>query len=370
MKTKAAVLNDVQQDWEVVELDLADPGPGEVLVRMEYAGLCHSDDHIRYGGATYPIVGGHEGAGVVEAIGEGVTRVKPGDHVAASWIPSCGECRWCASGLARLCDLGALMYTGQMARGGYRFSTSAGKEIGASAGVGTFAAHSVLDVRSLVPIDPDIPLEWASLVSCGVATGWGSVVNAGELRSGESIVIYGLGGIGVNSLRAAVSGGAGLVAVVDPLENKREIAKSFGADCVYATAKEAHADLWDRTHGVGMDLAVLTAGVVETPLVTAAFNLIRKGGRMVLTGVTDVPTDTSIELPGSLLTLFSKRIIGTLFGDCNPHADVPKLLRLAKDGKLKIDDLVTQRYRLEDINQGFADMLAGRNLRGMIVHEH
>jgi alcohol dehydrogenase/S-(hydroxymethyl)glutathione dehydrogenase/alcohol dehydrogenase len=347
---------------------LDDPGPGEVLVRMEYGGLCHSDAHG--GGPVFPSVGGHEGAGVVERVGEGVTRVRPGDHVAASWIPACGRCRWCATGQARLCDMGALMRTGELARGGFRFSDGTGRPYASKAGVATFAAHSVIDERSVVPVDPEVPLEWAALMSCGVATGWGSVVNAGALRPGESVVVYGMGGIGVNAVRAAVSGGAGLVAVVDPVAAKRQLAAAEGVDLVFETAHEAQDVLWERTGGIGMDLAVLAAGIVDAPLVSAAFALICKGGRMVLTGVSGDLQDISVRLPGSLLTLYSKRIVGSLFGDCVPQADIPRLLALAKAGALRVDDLVTSRYRLEDINQGFDDLLAGRNLRGMVRHEH
>jgi alcohol dehydrogenase/S-(hydroxymethyl)glutathione dehydrogenase/alcohol dehydrogenase len=242
--------------------------------------------------------------------------------------------------------------------------------------LGELRAASVVPVRAMCnasrsagpatrgTIDQDIPLEWAALVSCGVAIGWGSVViNAGQLKEGDTVVVYGFGGIGANAARAAVTGGAGLVAVVDPVEGKRQKAKEFGVDFVYASAEEAHSDLWERTHSVA-------AGVVESELVTVAFHLTRKGGTIALAGVTDVPADINIELPGSLLTLFSKKIVGILFGDCSPQADVPRLLRLAKAGKLKLDDLAITRYGLEDINQGFEDMLAGRNLRGVIVHEH
>lgn len=369
MKTKAAVLTGTHRPWEIMELDLEDPRPGEVLVRMDHAGLCHSDKHIQFGYVQYPIAGGHEGAGVVEAVGEGVTRVAVGDHVAVTWIPTCGDCRWCATGRSNLCDLGALMATGRLVKGGYRFSNAEG-HVGSQAGVATFAAHSVLDERSVIKIGNEVPLEWASLVSCGVATGWGSVVNAGNVRAGDTVAVYGCGGIGANAVRAAADTGAGLVVVIEPVAWKRDFAKKLGADVAFETAEEAHAEVWDRTGGVGVDVAVVTVGVVDSAVVGAAFNLARKGGAVVLTGVSDNMMENTIELPGSMLTLFSKRIIGTLFGDLNPHADVPRLLGMATSGKLVLDDLVTKRYRLEDINEGFEDMLAGRNIRGMIVHEH
>ncbi|ABH00817.1 alcohol dehydrogenase (plasmid) [Rhodococcus jostii RHA1] len=369
MKTKAAALTGVHRDWEVLEFDLDDPGPGEVLVQMKVAGLCHSDKHAKFGGMTYPLVGGHEGAGVVEAVGDGVSRVSIGDHVAVSWIPSCGTCRWCASGQSNLCDLGANMVTGELANGGFRFHRD-GTDIGAMAATGTFSQFSVVDQRSVVKVDPTIPFEWVSLVTCGVATGWGSVVNAGEVKAGDTVAVYGCGGIGSNAVRAAVGANAGLVAAIDPVESKLEFAKQSGADFVYTSAEEAHADLWERTYGVGADVTVVTVGVVTSEVVRAAFELTRKGGTVVLTGVSDDVMENTIELPGGILTLFQKRIVGSLYGHCNPLVDIPRLLRMAQAGKLVLDDLVTRRYALEDINQGFDDMLAGHNIRGLIVHDH
>jgi NDMA-dependent alcohol dehydrogenase len=368
MKTKAAALTGPDRDWEILEFDLDDPQPGEVLVRMKVAGLCHSDKHMKYSAAVYPFVGGHEGAGIVEAVGEGVTRLAVGDHVACSWIPSCGVCRFCSTGQSNLCDLGANMVTGELANGGYRFHLD-GEGIGAMAATGTFSQFSVLDQRSLVRVDSSIPLEWVSLVTCSVATGWGSVINSGNVRAGDTVAVYGCGGIGANAVNAAVNANADIVAVVDPVELKRTYAKQLGADFVFASAEEAHAELIDRTLGVGVDVTVVAAGVVTSDIVRAAFDVTRKGGTIVLTGVADDITEDTIVLSGSMLTLFHKRIIGSLYGGCNPVADIPKLLRLAQHGKLKLDDLVTRRYALGDVNQGFADMLNGHNIRGLIIHE-
>ncbi|WP_236791912.1 NDMA-dependent alcohol dehydrogenase [Amycolatopsis sp. GM8] len=369
MKARAAILRGKHQNHEVVDLEVDEPQPGEVLVRMEFAGICHSDNHTKWGSAPMPIVGGHEGAGVVEKLGEGVKRVAVGDHVAMSFIPACGVCRWCASGRGNLCDLGAKILTGELANGGYRYRLD-GVGIPGGAGLGTFSNYSVVDERSLVKVGNDVPLEWASLVSCGVATGWGAVVNAGNLHSGDTVAVYGAGGIGSNAVRAAVAGGASLVAVIDPAETKRDFAKASGADYVYATAEEAHADLWERTRGVGIDICVVAAGVVDSQMVNEAFKLARKGGAIVLVGLANDYAEHTIDLSGSMLTLFEKRIIGTLYGSCNPQADIPRLLGMARQGKLELDNLVTRKYALDDINQGFADMLEGRNIRGLIAHEH
>ncbi|WP_412519773.1 NDMA-dependent alcohol dehydrogenase [Actinomadura madurae] len=368
MKARAAILRRKHQDHEVVDIEVDEPLAGEVLVRMKFAGICHSDNHSKWGTVPMPIVGGHEGAGIVEKLGEGVKRVAVGDHVAMSFIPACGVCRWCASGRGNLCDLGAKILSGELVNGGYRYRLD-GVGIPGGGGLGTFSNYAVVDERSLVKVDHDIPLEWASLVSCGVATGWGAVVNAGNLRSGDTVAVYGAGGIGINTVRAAVAGGASLVAVIDPMETKRDFAKASGADLVYATAAEAHADLWEHTHGVGIDICVVTAGVVDSQIVSEAFQLARKGGSIVLVGLANDYSENTIQLSGSMLTLFEKRIVGTLYGSCNPSVDIPRLLGMARQGKLELDDLVTRRYSLEDINEGFADMLEGRSIRGLIVHE-
>ena len=369
MKTKAAVLTGIGREWEVFEVDLAEPRAGEALVRMEVAGLCHSDEHGKYGGQSLPMVGGHEGAGIVEAVGPGVSRVAVGDHVGISWIPSCGKCRWCVTGQSNLCDLGANIMTGELANGGFRFSLN-GQELGGTAAAGTFSQWIVVDERSLVTVDPQIPLEWVSLVTCGVATGWGSVVNAGQVRPGDVVVIYGSGGIGANAVQAAVGANAGTVAVVDPVAGKLDFARRLGADRTYDKSSDAHSDVLDLTRGVGADLAVITVGKVTSEVVRAAYEITRKGGTIVLTGVSDNIMEDTIQLPGSMLTLFQKRIVGSLYGHCNPRVDIPRLLSLAQSGKLALDEMITRRYRLDEINVGYADLLDGQNIRGVIIHEH
>src|SRR4051794_38716841 len=227
MKTKAGVLTGLHQDFEIVELDLDAPKVGEVLVQMKVAGLCHSDKHIKYGGVRLPLVGGHEGAGVVVEVGPGVTDLAVGDHVATSWIPSCGKCQWCRRGLGNLCDLGAMMMTGELVSGGYRFHRD-GVDFSSSAGLGTFSEYLVASQASLIKVDPSLPWEWVSLVTCGVTTGWGSVVNAAEVRAGDTVAVYGCGGIGSNAVLAAVESNAGFVAVIEPIGWKRELALKWG----------------------------------------------------------------------------------------------------------------------------------------------
>jgi alcohol dehydrogenase (nicotinoprotein) len=369
MKTKAAVLRDVGKDWEITELELDPPKAGEVLIRFAASGMCHSDDHLRTGDipVRFPIVGGHEGAGVVEETGAGVTRVRPGDHVVCSFLPVCGHCRFCARGMSNLCDLGALLYDNCLPDGTFRFH-GGGEDFGQMCMLGTFAQRAVLSESSCVKINDDIPLETAALVGCGVPTGWGTAVRAGEVRPGDTTVIYGVGGVGINAVQGAANAGARYVIAVDPVRSKRDIAAGLGATHTAADAETAQRIVTDVTWGVGADQALVTVGVVTQEVVTAAFGAVRKGGTVVITGLSG-PGKNTIVLPSFELTLMEKRLRGSLFGSGNPFDDIPLMLDLYRAGKLKLDELITTRYRLEDVNQGYADMHAGRNIRGLVVHE-
>jgi S-(hydroxymethyl)glutathione dehydrogenase/alcohol dehydrogenase len=370
MKTKAAVLRELGSDFEIVEMDLDPPKTGEVLMRWVAAGLCHSDEHLQTGDipVRYPIVGGHEGAGIVEEVGTGVTRLKPGDHVVCSFLPVCGHCRFCSRGMTNMCDLGALLYDNCLPDGTFRFHAD-GLDFGQMCLLGTFSQYSTVSEHSCVKIDDDLPLETAALVGCGVPTGWGTAVNAGGVRPGETVVIYGIGGVGINAVQGAAFAGAQHVIAVDPLANKREFAEQFGATHSARDAAQAQELATDLTRGVGADKALMTMGVVTQEAVDAAFAVIRKGGTVVVTGLNklEIPTVT---ISGSILTLFRKSIKGSLFGDCNPTTDIPKILGLYQAGDLKLDEIITRTYKLEEVNEGYDDLLAGKNVRGVMVHEH
>ena len=370
MKTRAAVLRDMGKDWEIIELDLDPPKAGEVLVRFAAAGLCHSDDHLRTGDipVRYPIVGGHEGAGIVEEVGAGVSQLSPGDHVVCSFLPTCGHCRFCAQGMTNLCDLGALFVDNCLPDGTFRFHAE-GDDFGQMCLLGTFAQRSVVSQYSCIKIDDDLPLETVALVGCGVPTGFGTAVNAGEVRPGDTTVVYGVGGVGINSIQGAAHAGARCVIAVDPVAFKRESALKLGATHAAASAEEAAQLVLELTEGVGADQALITMGVVTEEVVTAAFDVIRKRGIVVITGLAN-PAKQTVHISGSLLTLFEKRIQGALFGSSNPFDDIPRILGLYKAGKIKLDELITTRYTLDQVNQGYEDMMAGRNLRGVIIHEH
>ncbi len=371
MKTKAAILRAPQTDWEIAEVEFDPPKANEVVIRFVAAGLCHSDEHLRSGDmpGRYPIIGGHEGAGVIEEVGPGVTRVQKGDHVVCSFIPSCGHCRFCSTGQQNLCDLGATILEGRMPDGTYRGHIG-DEEVGGLCMLGTFSQWGVISEYSCVSVDKDLPLEKAVLVGCGVPTGWGSAVYAAGVRPGETVVIYGIGGIGINAVQGARHAGAKNVVAVDPLANKREKAEELGATHSAATAEEAQQLVWEQlAPGVGADNAIVTVGVVKEDVVTAAFNVIRKGGTVTVTGLGNL-TENTIQLNGSMLTLFQKRVQGTLFGSANPIYDIKKMLDLYRTGDIKLDELVTKTYKLEDINEGYQDLLDGKNIRGVILHEH
>ncbi len=370
MKTRAAVLREVGKDWEIIELDLDPPKAGEVLVRFVASGLCHSDDHLRTGDipVRYPIVGGHEGAGIVEQVGAGVTHLKPGDHIVCSFLPACGRCRFCARGQTNLCDMGALLVDNCLPDGTFRFHAE-GQDFGQMCLVGTFSQWATVSVASCIKIDDDLPLETVALVGCGVPTGFGTSVTLGGVRPGDTVVIYGIGGVGINAVQGAAIAGATNVIAVDPLPNKREAAEKLGATHSVATADEAQQLVTDLTRGVGADEALITVGVVTQDVVDAAFAIIRKHGTLIVTGLAG-PGQKTIQLSSFELTLFQKRVEGALFGGGNPFDDIPLMLDLYRAGKLKLDELVTTRYRLDDVNQGYRDLLEGRNIRGVLIHEH
>ncbi|WP_030166135.1 MULTISPECIES: NDMA-dependent alcohol dehydrogenase [Actinomycetes] len=369
MKTKAAVLMGAGKPFEVMELDLDGPKAGEVLIKYTAAGLCHSDLHLTDGDLPprYPMVGGHEGSGIIEDIGPGVTKVKPGDHVVCSFIPNCGTCRYCSTGRSSLCDMGATILEGMLPDGTFRFHGD-GKDFGGMCMLGTFSERATISQHSVVRIDDWLPLDKAVLVGCGVPTGWGSAVYSGNVRAGDTVVVYGIGGIGINSVQGAVHAGAKYVVVVDPIAMKRDAAVKFGATHAFSDADEAAAKISELTWGQGADTAIVTVGTVDEAVVSSAIGAVGKGGTVVLTGLSN-PEKFTVHWPGIDLTLNEKTIRGSLFGSANPQYDIVRLLRLYDAGQLKLDELVTTTYTLEQVNEGYQDLRDGKNIRGVILHD-
>jgi NDMA-dependent alcohol dehydrogenase len=387
MKSKAAVLRGVGVDWEVTEVELDPPHAGEVVVKMAYAGICHSDDHYYTGDTVpskemedmmraagisvpewFPMLGGHEGAGVVQSVGPEVKTLKPGDHVAISFLPACGSCRWCVTGHTYLCDVGADIYSKAMTTDGTRRRHLGDEDLMAMMQVGTFSEYVIASERSLVKIHDWIPLEVAALVSCGVTTGFGSGSVAAGTEVGDTVVVIGVGGIGMNAVQGAKVAGAKHIVAVDPVEFKREIAPSFGATHTAADAGAALDVVKEITWGVMADRVVLTPGVVPVDLVLQAMMLLRKGGTCVLTGVAKV-SDMMVPLVLTEMVSSCKTLKGVLYGEMNPREAMPRLLSMYEAGVIKLDELITEKYTLDDINQGMKDLRAGKNIRGMIAFE-
>lgn len=368
MKSRAAVLLDGPGKWDVIEVEVDEPKEFEVLVRFTHAGLCHSDDHYAQGDVpamAYPFAGGHEGAGIVEKVGPGVRDLQVGDHVVAAFIPGCGRCTWCARGMQNLCDNGAYMMMGTQLDGTFRLHTEDGTDVGQCSLVSTFSEYSVLPEWGAIKIDDDIPLDIAALIGCGVPTGWGSSVNAAQVRPGDVVVVMGIGGIGINAVQGAKFAGASHILAVDPVEFHREKALELGATEAFVNIAQATDRAQQLTNGQGAASAIVTVGVANGEHVAEAFGAIRKAGTVVLTSMCNV---TEYGIPVSLfeLAMYQKRIQGSLFGMMQPTRAVPDILELWRQGNIKLEELITRRYALEEINQGYEDMHAGVNLRGVI----
>ncbi len=374
MLTKAAVLFAQPGKWELTEVELEPPRQDELLVRMSAAGLCHSDDHVATGDlptppGALPMAGGHEGAGIVEEVGPHTPGWNVGDRVVLSFLPMCGLCRWCASGLQNLCDNGSRILSGVRADGSARMSLD-GQAVGQAAGVSTFSELSTVSVQSAVRCPDDIPLDVACLTSCGVSTGWGAAVRSAEVRPGDVVIVMGIGGIGINAVQGAAHAGASVVIAVDPVEMKRTAALTLGATHASATMAKAIDLARGFTNGQGADSAILCTGVAKPEHIAQGVEAIRKAGTCVLVGMGS-QADDLLGMPVSIrhIVLYQKRIQGSLFGASSPSKDIPAMLDLYRQGRLKLDELITTRYTLETLNDGYADMRAGRNLRGIVAFD-
>jgi len=374
--TRAAVLWNIGEDWKIEEVELDDPKSTDVLVKMKVAGMCHSDEHAVTGDLplALPVIGGHEGAGVVEAVGDQVTTLKPGDHVSMSFIPSCGRCKWCATGRQYLCDEGAKLFNpGMMSddRIAHHVKDPDGNmvPVGRYTQLGTFSEHVLVSENSLVKVDDDLPFGPIALVSCGVATGFGAATKRAGTQPGENVAVVGIGGVGINSVQGAAIAGAKRVIAIDPIEFKREKAMEFGATHTHASIQDALAALGDTTWSRGFDKVIMTCGVGNGDVLGEAFWLGGKRSKIVVTNIHPVG-EASIAIPAVFLTVFEKQLIGSLFGSGNPRKDIPRLLELYTQGQLDLDGLVTNTYTLDEINKGYDDMNSGKNIRGVMIYDH
>ncbi len=369
MKTKAAILWDVRTPWSVEEIELDPPQAGEVLVKLAASGLCHSDDHAVTGDLpmSMPLIGGHEGAGVVVEVGEGVSWLAPGDHVVFAGIPACGRCVPCNTGHSNLCDFGARILGGLQADGTSRHHAR-GSDLRTSCLLGTFSHHSVVNEASLVKIDQDYPLDLACLLGCGVMTGYGSAVRKGEVRPGDTVVVLGAGGIGSNAIQGSRIAGARHIVAVDPVEFKREKAMTFGATHTASSFDEATELVRQLTHGTMATQVIMTMGVGSGELLAGAMAMAAKRGRVVVTNLHPV-MESSVSISLLDLTLMEKQVVGTCFGSGNARADIPALLGMYRAGQLDLEGLVTHRFPLEGVNEGYEAMHNGTSIRSVLVYD-
>ena len=348
-------------------------------MKLVGSGLCHSDEHLRTGDMVipketadmmglqqFPIIGGHEGAGEVLEVGPGVTTVAPGDHVVLGFVPSCGRCPSCAKGQSNLCDLGAFLLAGrQVTDFTARHHAKDGQDLGLMCCLGTFGEHTVVSEASCIKIENDIPLDKAALVGCGVTTGWGTATYAADVQPGETVVVVGCGGIGMNAIQGAALAGARHIVAVDTVESKRERSMTFGATHTAASVEEATELVGMITWGQNADKTIITVGVGSGDLIAPVMAMTGKGGRCVHTSVAPIDEE-DVKLSLFDLSMMQKQLVGSIFGSANPRYDIPRLLRLYQEGKLKLDELITQEYTLDDINKGYDDMNNGTNVRGFV----
>ncbi|HLL79655.1 MAG TPA: Zn-dependent alcohol dehydrogenase [Ktedonobacteraceae bacterium] len=365
MRTRTAILYAPGEAIRVEEIELDPPKEHEVQVRLVAAGICHSDYHIVSGElpSYLPLALGHEGAGIVEEVGPNVTNCKPGDHVVLTFIPSCGHCRYCTSGHTNLCNMGANILMGSQLDGTFRMHSESA-DVGQMCVISTFSERTVVPDASVVKIEDYYPLNRAVLVGCGVPTGVGAVIHRAKIEPGSTVMVIGCGGIGMNAVQGAAIAGARMIIAVDKVDFKLEKAKEFGATHTINSTREDPVQISkDLTWGEGVDYAFEAIATPAT--IGQAYACLGKNGTVVVIGLTPY-TAESIPIPPLDLVLFQKSIMGTIYGDSQPRNDIPNLLKMYHAGKLKLDELVTRTYTLDRVNEAYADMLAGKNIRGVI----
>jgi alcohol dehydrogenase/S-(hydroxymethyl)glutathione dehydrogenase/alcohol dehydrogenase len=368
MHCRAALFREIGAPLSVERIELDSPGPSEVLVRIAAAGLCRTDYHVMRGErrvAMTPMVLGHEAAGVVEAVGTAVGDIARGDHVVLTFIPGCGRCRWCAKGLHHLCAEGPRITQGPQLAGGFRRRDAKGNDVGAFCMIGAFAEYAVVDRASVVAIERDVPLDVAALVACGVAAGVGAARHRAKVQAGESVLVVGCGGDGMNVVQGARLAGAATIIAADTAPLKRALAREFGATHVLEAQGEALTrEVIEITGGVGVDHAFVCIDPPATLL--SAFRATTKAGNVVITALTP-DTVSATPVPPLELLVTQKALMGAIYGFRSPRVQIPELLALWRAGELKLSELISRRYRLDEVNEGYADLDAGKNLRGVLV---
>ncbi|MGD2102324.1 MAG: Zn-dependent alcohol dehydrogenase [Acidimicrobiia bacterium] len=361
---RAAVLHAVNEPLTVEDVEVADPGPFEVVVRVAAAGLCHSD--VRFMEGSYPVpvpaVLGHESAGVVEAVGDSVTHVVPGDHVITFLSVFCGTCDFCVTGRTHQC---ANREATQRRPGEPPRLSIDGEPLHQFLNLASFAEAMLVHENAVVKVTDEMPLDKAALLGCGVATGLGAVFNTAGVRPGETVAVLGCGGVGLSAVQGARIAGAGTILAVDRIDDKLELARRLGAThTVNAGSADVVETARELTGGDGLDYAFEAIGSAATA--ATAFEMIRNGGSAVVIGL--IPVGQIVSIPGHEL-FFEKRLMGSNMGSNRFRVDVPRYVQMYRDGNLNIDDMITNRMPLEDINNGFDQMRTGRVARNLIVFD-
>lgn len=370
MQSLAALFRTAGAPLSIEPIRLDPPSATEVLVRILAAGLCRTDLHVMRGErrvAMQPMVLGHEAAGIVEDVGSAVSGIKPGDHVVLTFIPGCGRCRWCQRKLHHLCAEGPRITQGPQLDGSYRRRDGEGQNVGAFCMIGGFSERAVVDQASVVVIERDIPLELACLVACGVPAGIGAARNRARVQPGDSVLVVGCGGDGMNVVQGARLCGAAQIIAADIVPAKLAWARDFGATHgVQAEGEALTRAVLELTGGVGVNHAFVCIDPPTTLL--PAFRATAKAGNVVVTALTP-DSVRDIKIPPLELFVTQKAIMGAVYGFASPRLQIPDLLALYRKGGIRLKELITRRYRLEEINQGYADLDAGKNLRGIVVFE-
>jgi NDMA-dependent alcohol dehydrogenase len=381
MQVRAAIVSELHGPWHTETIEIDEPRANEVKVKMSFAGMCHSDEHLRTGDmipspelvqiltghdSAFPVIGGHEGSGIVESVGENVTTLKAGDHVATSFVPSCGRCEYCASGRQYICDLGAHTLVGPMISDGTWRHHLGDLDLNRMCQLGTFAEYIVVNEASVIRIDPWYDLRAAALISCGLATGFGSAASRGGVKPGDTVAVIGCGGVGSGAIQGAVHAGARAVIAIDTNQSKIDRALKIGATHGCATTLDAAFNILpELTSGKNCDVTIITVGVATSELVEQARSITAKGGVVVVTSIAPY-AQTTIDLNLFMFAMLNQELRGTIFGSVSPRVQIPRLLRLHHEGKFHVDELITKEYGLDDVQQGYDDLESGENLRGVV----
>ena len=366
---RAAVITGLNKPFEIQELEWEDPKDDEVGVRVTACGVCHTDYHMKVGNTSvpipYPFLTGHEGGGIVEKVGSKVTRVKVGEKVVLSWVPSCGRCPSCIAGQGHLCNRGAKILSGIRDDGTFRARDKKGKGISQFGGTGAFGEYLVVREDSCIPVDQDLDLRKIALVACRIPTGWGAVVNMANAKQGCTGLVVGLGGVGFSVIQGLKSVGAVVIIVAD-IHDKKKWALEWGATHYIDASKQNVLEEVMKITGIGVDYAFDAIGSDEVEALTV--EAVHKGGKAVWIGTAE-GGQRSIRISANALITWQKSISGNLYGGKSPFEIVPQLIKMYRAGKIRMDEYITKKYKLEQIEEAYADMMAGKNISGLICFD-